>query len=188
MASGGGLAVIPNDAVNEEIKKTHNSKIETAHSSYGGSHNVWLGVNDICTEGVYETFEGVNATYLSWMSGQPNDKSLPGDLQDCTIARLSDSLDWHDKDSLNCLCSSVTKPRNETVPLDQITEKIKKEMLIDVKTTSAYKRSLVCAEDPRPSSQYIGATAASMMVVIGCAIILPDLGKVVMAIVKFFSN
>ncbi|XP_069128482.1 uncharacterized protein [Argopecten irradians] len=72
-----------------------------------------------------------------------------------------------------CLCPVYIAP-NDTVTIDKLTEQIKKEMLIDTKNTSAFRRSLTCAEDPRPSAAYIGAVAATMMTLIGCVIILPD--------------
>ncbi|XP_021376580.1 uncharacterized protein LOC110465225 [Mizuhopecten yessoensis] len=68
---------------------------------------------------------------------------------------------------------------NDTETINKMTEQIKKEMLIDTKNTSVYRRSLVCADDPRPSATYIGVTAAVVLTFIGCLLIFPDIVTII---------
>lgn len=59
--------------------------------------------------------------------------------------------------------------------LDKILKKLKKELFVDTKTTSSYHRSLVCAQDERPSSTYIGSTGVLLLCGLIAVLVIPDL-------------
>lgn len=69
---GGHLATI-NDAA-------ENNWVTTTFSSYGGTNrSLWIGFNDVQTEGTFVWASGENAGYTNWRSGEPNGGNGPGD-------------------------------------------------------------------------------------------------------------
>jgi hypothetical protein len=65
---GGHLATINDEA--------ENTWVFTNFSSYGGSSShLWIGLNDIATEGTFVWTSGETPAYTRWNSGEPNDVS-----------------------------------------------------------------------------------------------------------------
>lgn len=50
--------------------------------------------------------------------------------------------------------------------LDERLDELVKNTEISARNTSAYKRSLVCADDPRPSASYIGSVGVILLAVV----------------------
>ncbi|CAG2252619.1 unnamed protein product [Mytilus edulis] len=72
-----------------------------------------------------------------------------------------------------CICSCY----NVTLTEDELITKIsllKSELSVDKKQTNKYRRSLISAEDDRPSSKYIGNFGIVVLVVICSLIVLMD--------------
>ncbi len=66
---------------------------------------IWVGVTDMAVEGTFQTVLGVNATYLPWASGQPDNKP-PG--EDCVRAALTDLYsDERCSNSLRTVCECM---------------------------------------------------------------------------------
>ncbi len=81
--------------------------------------DIWLGLSDSVSEGVWRWYSGSNATsqawqgtgtgfalngsYVNWVSGQPNDS---GGIEDFAFLQLSDGM-WHDLDSASLQRSVV---------------------------------------------------------------------------------
>jgi len=63
---GGHLVTINDAAENEWIRSTF--------PAYG-PHNMWIGLNDIVEEGVFEWVSGEPVTYTNWEPGQPSGDS-----------------------------------------------------------------------------------------------------------------
>ena len=55
-------------------------------------HPIWIGYNDIETEGEFRWVDGTNSNYTNWGSGQLN----PSPSDDCVEKYPHDFLKWHD--------------------------------------------------------------------------------------------
>ncbi|XP_033738370.1 glycoprotein gp100-like [Pecten maximus] len=79
-------------------------------------------------------------------------------------------------DNLNvCSCPGDNVSKNYTGNMDTMLENMINTLIVDAKKTSAYKRTLTSASDPRPSAKAIGLTAVAMMVVPFGLVIMPDI-------------
>jgi hypothetical protein len=58
------------------------------------SANVWIGANDMATEGTWLWADGSAVTYTHWASGEPGGS----DIENCVAIRAA-SIDWYDS---NC--------------------------------------------------------------------------------------
>ncbi|XP_062578284.1 uncharacterized protein LOC134240193 [Saccostrea cucullata] len=68
-----------------------------------------------------------------------------------------------DNGETQCPCVEVCYTNYETYEIDIKVKNIKQNLTVDVSTLSATVRKLTCAEDPRPSSAYIGYTGGIIM-------------------------
>ena len=66
-SSEGGYLAIPDDATEQQ-----------AILDIAGGNTIWIGVDDMASEGDYVTVKGVPATYLPWAPGEPNNSGGPG--------------------------------------------------------------------------------------------------------------
>lgn len=66
-------------------------------------------------------------------------------------------------------------------------KKLKKKLTVDTKKTSSYRRSLVCAQDERPSSKYIGSAGGILLCGLVAALVIPDFFMLV-GHIKNFTN
>ncbi|VDI03894.1 Hypothetical predicted protein [Mytilus galloprovincialis] len=91
-----------------------------------------------------------------------------------STATTSSRTTGHSSTKTPCTCSC----NNFTMTEDELIRKIallKSELSVDRKQTNRYRRSLVSAEDDRPSSKYIGTFGIVVLVVICTLIVLMDL-------------
>jgi hypothetical protein len=80
----------------------------------------------------------------------------------------------------NCNCWALLNEGNYTldelrVVLLPVTNKLRKELLVDKKTLSAYINKRISKQDNRQSSQQIGVGGILFLTILTCAIILADL-------------
>jgi hypothetical protein len=69
----------------------------------------WVGVTDSVTEGIYLTTLGPEATYLPWVSGQPNG----GTTENCVLlGNAGGFYDWNcpAPQYFACECGSANMP------------------------------------------------------------------------------
>ncbi|XP_072175215.1 echinoidin-like [Diadema setosum] len=59
---------------------------------FSGRHMVWIGLNDLKSEGSYEWSDGSEVNYTSWDATQPNNYNN----QDCIEFDLAFNYMWHD--------------------------------------------------------------------------------------------
>ncbi len=59
----------------------------------GGSDEIWMGANDLVTEGTFLWVDGAALTYTDWRAGQPSG----GATEDCVVWDLDDSNRWDDR-------------------------------------------------------------------------------------------
>lgn len=64
-----------------------------------------------------------------------------------------------------------------TTILTKIVDSLKRNLTVDVKNTSAYRRSLTCASDPRPSAAYVGYVGIVFLIITGGLFLCDDLSK-----------
>lgn len=55
-------------------------------------HPIWIGYNDIETQGEFKWVDGTDSSYTNWGSGQPN----PSPSDACVEKYPHDFLKWHD--------------------------------------------------------------------------------------------
>ncbi|XP_021376658.1 flocculation protein FLO11-like [Mizuhopecten yessoensis] len=103
-----------------------------------------------------------------------------------TTADTTQTVESSTQNAMPCFCRSQFFPAN--VSVKQLVESIREEMLIDTKLTSSYRRSLVCADDPRPTSKYIGTTAVTIMTILCCCFVFPDVVNIFRAVVQFYKR
>lgn len=80
----------------------------------------------------------------------------------------------------NCNCWALLNEGNYTldelrVVLLPVTNQLRKELLVDKKTLSAYINKRISKQDNRQSSQQIGVCGILFLTIVTCAIILADL-------------
>lgn len=80
----------------------------------------------------------------------------------------------------NCNCWALLNEGNYTldelrVVLLPVTNKLRRELLVDKKTLSAYINKRISKQDNRQSSQQIGVSGILFLTILTCAIILADL-------------
>jgi hypothetical protein len=84
---GGHLATV-NDA-------TENNWIQATFSNYGSvSRDLWIGLNDLATEGVFQWVSGDPYSYSNWAPSEPNNFN---GLEDATL--LVPTGQWNDFDA-----------------------------------------------------------------------------------------
>lgn len=77
------------------------------------SADMWIGLNDVVQEGVYQWLDGTNSTFTAWGSGSPNNY---GSYQHCAIIDVSTMGKWNDwvcSDKFYALCKHK---QNTTIP------------------------------------------------------------------------
>ncbi|MCP4132262.1 MAG: hypothetical protein GY754_14925 [bacterium] len=108
-ATGGHLVVIDNQSEMNAIK-------EILCSQWGFSGNLWIGLNDIEREGLWQWASGELPTYGNWRSGQPdNKKGDSKDGEDC-VEWYSDNGTWNDRScnhKRGYLCKSLPQLEKE---------------------------------------------------------------------------
>lgn len=62
---GGNLATVRNQAENDWLYQTFGS-------GSGNARHLWIGLNDIAQEGVWEWVSGETTSFFKWDSGEPN--------------------------------------------------------------------------------------------------------------------
>lgn len=67
-----------------------------------------------------------------------------------------------------------------TTILEKSVDSFKRNLTVHVKNTSAYRRSLTCASDPRPSAAYVGYVGIVFLIITGGLILCADLSKFLM--------
>lgn len=76
----------------------------------------------------------------------------------------------------NYVCADSTV--NKTTLIEEakkVAAEIKKNLTVDAKTLSSYKRAKTCASDPRPSSAGIGAVWTAIIVILILVLVLSDI-------------
>ncbi|MCK4658712.1 MAG: PEP-CTERM sorting domain-containing protein [Phycisphaerae bacterium] len=81
---GGHLVTINDAAENEWVRSTFPAF---------GPHNMWIGLNDIAKEGLFEWVSGEPVTYTNWGPGEPG---APDGISDFVGMTFSDGL-WGDR-------------------------------------------------------------------------------------------
>lgn len=87
-----------------------------------------------------------------------------------------------------CPCHLTTMSTLSSAEILQSIEKIKKELTIDPKTTSAAIRKKISVQDPRPSAKAVGASGIVILVIVFGGLILLDLTTLKREIEFFLSN
>uniref|UniRef100_UPI003AAC2783 macrophage mannose receptor 1-like n=1 Tax=Centroberyx gerrardi TaxID=166262 RepID=UPI003AAC2783 len=86
---------------------------------YGTTDELWIGLNDRKTEGLFDWGDHSTVTFTSWEFGKP---SVSTDQEDCVLIR-GENGNWADrvceeKHGFICMKSSASKPSGDEVPLD----------------------------------------------------------------------
>lgn len=93
-AAEGAYLAIPNDAA------------ELGALTTAGGAGVWLGINDITTEGTYVTSLNMPAVFLPWATGEPNNQGGQGG-QDCVAGTGMTISDEACGDTRAAVCECV---------------------------------------------------------------------------------
>ena len=78
-------------------------------------------------------------------------------------------------------CPYTSSPMiyNLTTLQEKVIE-MKKNLSVDIKNTSAYRRSLTCALDQRPSSAYVGYLGITILSLMGGLLLCADLSNLLL--------
>lgn len=63
--------------------------------------------------------------------------------------------------------------------LEEMVHSLKKNLTFEMKNTSAYRRSLTCATDPRPSAAYVGVVGILILILTAVLFLCADLSRFV---------
>ena len=75
----------------------------------GGSSALWIGLNDIDSEGTFVWSDGSPVTYTNWVPGEPNDYFGFGVMgEDCTLMTASGS--WNERHAASKRAPNPTFP------------------------------------------------------------------------------
>jgi hypothetical protein len=74
-------------------------------------------------------------------------------------------------------CTSTSTVIYNITTLEQRVVELKRNLTLDTKNTSAYRRSLTCAEDSRQSSAYIGYLGIGLLSVTGGLFLCLDFSR-----------
>eukprot|EP01083_Nonionella_stella_P144123 449387_1 len=76
---------------------THLASIESNLQQCSEYDIIWIGLNDLNKEDVFEWSDGTTSSYLNWRTGEPNGKKF-GLQQDCVHQVASNAeLQWKDR-------------------------------------------------------------------------------------------
>ena len=78
--------------------------------------------------------------------------------------------------STACVFTTNTIVYNITT-LQERVDDLKKNLTIDTRNTSSYRRSLTCASDPRPSAAHVGYLGICILSVTGGLLLCADLSR-----------
>ncbi|XP_055998495.1 uncharacterized protein LOC125647442 [Ostrea edulis] len=90
--------------------------------------------------------------------------------------------DWEDTNYIcsaptTSSCTSTSTVIYNITTVEQKIVELKRNLTLDTKNTSAYRRSLTCAEDSRPSSAYIGYLGIGLLSVTGGLFLCLDFSR-----------
>nr|XP_022310409.1 uncharacterized protein LOC111115839 [Crassostrea virginica] len=126
----------------------HPNKIENAHSFVMGNTSVYT-----CMSG-YASNGGESVIFYDGTQWETTDFN-------CTVPDP-------------CPYTSSPMIYNLTTLQEKVIE-MKKNLSVDIKNTSAYRRSLTCALDQRPSSAYVGYLGITILTLMGGLLLCADL-------------
>ncbi|XP_052700839.1 uncharacterized protein LOC128177943 [Crassostrea angulata] len=98
-----------------------------------------------------------------------------------------EETDYSCSEPASCLDNSNNKTLfyNITI-LEKLVESLKRNLTIDMKNTSAYRRSLTCATDPRASASHLGFLGIFILSLTGGLFVCADLSRVVKSTEKLY--
>ncbi|XP_065940482.1 uncharacterized protein [Magallana gigas] len=98
-----------------------------------------------------------------------------------------EKTDYSCSESASCLDNSNNKTLfyNITI-LEKLLESLKRNLTIDMKNTSTYRRSLTCATDPRASASHLGFLGIFILSLTGGLFVCADLSRVVKSTEKLY--
>ena len=142
-------------------KTTHNDETDATSAD-------WTTPQTITTKALLSTERA--ATFHPYSTTQKYDNTTDGHCQ-CTC---SPQLNLDDPDELEKL-----KPKLDAM---------KKELLVEKTSLSNTKRRFLSAPDDRPSSKYIGTIGIAVLVIVGLALVSPDLVQLCRWFLHKFKN
>lgn len=90
--------------------------------------------------------------------------------------------------STNCLCPCSNYQNVSNQELMEQLQEIIKELKVDVKTTSSYKRSLISADDKRPSAKVSGFLGLVLLIIVLLFFVISDVINVIVFSYSLFKN
>lgn len=105
------------DLVN--IRNVEDQSFVISQLGYASTDELWIGLNDRRTEGLFDWSDHSTVSFTSWEYGEP---SVPGDSEDCVLMR-GEKGNWADrncdeKHGFICMKQSTTERTGEEVNLD----------------------------------------------------------------------
>lgn len=111
---GGNLVTINNEAENEWVYSTF--------ANYEGvARGLWIGLNDVMSEGNFVWVSGEPVTYTNWATGEPNNSPGEEDFAHIGSPRFRGPR-WNDRDGLSFKSSSGRWGVVEVVPNNHVGE------------------------------------------------------------------
>src|SRR5207248_5069407 len=90
----GAYLAIPDDSTEQQ-----------ALLDFSGSDTIWIGIDDMASEGDYVTVKGDPATFLPWASGEPNNSGGPGGGSANCVQEQGDGFhDFHCNNDFVAVC------------------------------------------------------------------------------------
>lgn len=87
VAWGGHLVTINNQDEQDWLANTF------PYADYPG---LWIGINDVTEEGVWEWLSGEPVTYTNWAPGEPNNRGGFGEEEDAAVMNWNSYGQWND--------------------------------------------------------------------------------------------